>query len=569
MLISPYGGTLVDLCAAADETARLANHARSLPSVQLSERATCDLELLATGAFSPLATFMGRRDYESVVHDMRLADGRLFPIPVTLNVAPESAPQPDAEVALRSPSNDLLGVMRVQEIYPWDRRAFLHHVLGSDDPRHPTVAESERWGELQLSGAIRMAALPRHHDFTDLRLTPHETRERLSRMGNDHVVAFQTRNPMHRGHEAMVRQAMTQASASLLLHPTVGLTPPGDVAHYTRVRSYRALVGHSYGFEPVVFSILPLAMRMAGPREAVWHALIRRNYGASHFVVGRDHASPGEDSHGRPFYAPDGAAALLESLASETGVGPVAFDEFVYLPDEDRYAERRTTGKNVRTISLSGTRLRRDYLDRGVTPPEWFVRPQVAEVLADVYPAAHRRGFAVWFTGLSGAGKSTTARVLLEMLLERGRQVTYLDGDIVRQHLSKGLGFSKADRDTNILRIGFVAAEVVRHHGVAVCAAVSPYRATRETVRQMIGADRFVEVFVDAPLSVCQARDPKGMYTQARRGDVQRLTGVDDPYEPPLEPEIVLDAVGEPAEANARRILHLLDARGWVLTAKP
>jgi sulfate adenylyltransferase len=342
------------------------------------------------------------------------------------------------------------------------------------------------------------------------------------------------------------------------------MTKPGDVDHYTRVRTYKALAEHHYEPDRIVLSLLPLAMRMAGPREALWHAIIRRNYGANHFIVGRDHASPGRDSSGRPFYGPVDAQTLVARHAEEIGVRMVPFDELVYVESEDRYEEASRVPKDAKTRAISGTEVRDEYLSKGRLLPEWFTRPEVAKILAESYPPRGRQGFCIWFTGLSGAGKSTTADQVVSMLLERGRQVTLLDGDVVRTHLSKGLGFSKEDRDANILRIGFVAAEIVRHGGAVICAAVSPYRETRERVRQMVGADRFIEVFVDTPLDVCESRDVKGMYAQARSGQIRGFTGIDDPYEEPLAPEITLDTVHKSANDNASSIVSLLREREYV-----
>jgi len=350
----------------------------------------------------------------------------------------------------------------------------------------------------------------------------------------------------------------------LLLHPVVGMTQPGDVDLFTRVRTYKALVRKYYPRDRAFLALLPLAMRMAGPREAVWHALIRRNYGANHLIVGRDHASPGKDSQGRPFYSPYGAQELVEQFEEELEVKLVPFRELVYLPDDDRYEEVSKVSPASRTLSISGTQVREQYLSRGRRLPAWFTRPEVSEILAEAYPPRHRQGFCLWLTGLSGSGKSTTAEVVTRLLEELGRQVTVLDGDVIRTHLSKGLGFSKEDRDTNVRRIGFVAAEIARHGGAVLCAAVSPYRATRNEVRSLVGADRFIEVFVDTPLSVCEERDPKGMYARARRGEIRSFTGIDDPYEPPENPEIVLDTVGSDPVANGRRILEYLAAQGYV-----
>ncbi len=563
-LISPYGGSLIALVAAPEERAALRAHAATLPSIQLSERALCDLELLATGAFSPLDRFMGRADYERVLGDMRLADGTLFPIPITLPVSADAPVKLDTEIALRDAKNDLLAVMTVEEIYNWSREALAAEVFGTQDARHPLVAELHRWGERFISGALRVIHLPVHHDFKALRLTPAEVRARLAELPRSNVVAFQTRNPLHRAHEELTKRAIEQADATLLLHPVVGMTKPGDVDHYTRVRAYKALVDRYYDRDRVVLSLLPLAMRLAGPREAVWHAIIRRNHGANHFIVGRDHAGPGNDSYGRPFYGPYDAQEMVARSADEIGVRMIPFSEMVYLADEDRYEEASRVIAGARTAAISGTQVREDYLHKGLPLPGWFTRPEVADVLAESYPPRHKQGVCVWFTGLSGAGKSTTAEILTALLMERGRQVTVLDGDVVRTHLSKGLGFSKEDRDANILRIGFVAAEIVRHGGAVICAAISPYRATRDAVRTLVGGDQFCEVFVDTPLDVCEARDTKGMYAKARRGEITGFTGIDDPYEPPLAPEIALDTITNDAEDNAGRIIDWLAARGFV-----
>lgn len=563
-LISPYGGTLVNLMTPPEAIDELKAYANQLPSLQLSERAVCDLELLATGAFSPLDRFMGQADHERVVAEMRLSRGHIFPIPVTLPVNPDPAIHLDQEIALRNAKNELLAIMTIEEIYEWDRVGVARQVFGSQDPRHPLVAEMHRWGPLNISGQLQVLQLPHHYDFQDLRLTPAQTRARLAAYGRSNVVAFQTRNPLHRVHEELTKRATQEIDGVLLLHPVVGMTKPGDVDHYTRVRTYKALANNHYDPDRILLSLLPLAMRLAGPREALWHALIRRNYGANHLIVGRDHASPGADSTGKPFYGPYDAQELVERHSAELEVKMVPFRALAYLPDEERYEEVGRVSTNARTVSISGTQVREDYLNQGKTLPAWFTRPEVAEILAEAYPPRHRQGICIWFTGLSGAGKSTTAEVLTALLMEHGRQVTVLDGDVVRTHLSKGLGFSKEDRDINIRRIGFVSAELVRHGGTVVCAAVSPYRATRNDVRNMVGQDNFIEVFVDTPLAVCEQRDVKGMYAKARRGEIKDFTGIDDPYEPPQHAEITLDTINHTPEENARKILDYLIQRGFV-----
>src|SRR5215510_453885 len=479
ILIPPCGGSLVNLIAPPESLADLKAYAGSLPSLQISERATCDLELLACGAFSPLDRFMGKADYQRALGEMRLSDGQLFPMPITLPVERRDDLRLDRDIALRSPRNELLAVMTIEEVYEWDGGELARHVFGTEDLRHPLVAEMSGWGRYNLAGRLEVLQLPRHYDFQQLRLTPAQTRDRLESFGRANVVAFQTRNPLHRAHEELIKRAIDEREGALLLHPVVGLTKPGDVDHYSRVRAYKALLDRYFDPSRSMLALLPLAMRMAGPREALWHALIRRNYGANHLIVGRDHASPGLDSTGRPFYGPYDAQEMVERHSDELGVSAAPFSEMVYLTDEQRYEEVSKIPPHARTASLSGTQAREEYLNRGRKLPEWFTRPEVAEALAETYPPRHRQGVCVWLTGLSAAGKSATAEILVMLLLEHGRHVTLLDGDVVRTHLSKGLGFSKEDRDTNIRRIGFVAAEIVQHGGVAICAAVSPYRATR------------------------------------------------------------------------------------------
>jgi sulfate adenylyltransferase len=563
-LVPPGGGRLVDLLVSEEAAPELAAYAATLPSVQLTERSVCDLELLATGGFSPLDRFMTQADYQRVLEELRVSSGHLFPVPVTLPV--EGEQHLDQDVALRSPKNDLLGVLSVEELYEWDADAEAQAALGTRDLRHPLVVEMRRWPRLYASGPLRVLALPPRYDFRDLRLTPREVRARLEAAGHANVVAFQTRNPLHRVHEELTKRASQVLDGTLLLHPSVGMTKPGDVDHFTRVRTYRALAERYYEPDRVVLALLPLAMRMAGPREALWHALIRRNYGANAFIVGRDHASPGVDSTGQPFYGPYDAQELVATYANELGIRMLPFQELVYLPDEDRYEEVGRVANGTRTASISGTQVREEYLNKGKVLPAWFTRPETAEILGETFPPRHRQGVCIWFTGLSGAGKSTTAEVLTALLLEQGRQITVLDGDVVRTHLSKGLGFSREDRDTNIRRIGFVAAEIVRHGGVAVCAAISPYRATRNEVRQMVGPDRFIEVFVDTPLEECERRDAKGMYARARRGEITGWTGIDDPYEAPEHADLVLDTLRHGAQVNAQLIVDHLASLGFIQT---
>ena len=564
-LIEPYSGKLVNLVVDENERAELLERSNQLPSVRISMRSLCDLELLAVGAFSPLDRFMSEADYERVLTEMRLQDGTLFPIPVTLPLDEEALPKYGEAITLSDSRNNTIAVMEIEEVYHYDPMREARLVLGTTDPRHPLISEMVRWGKVYVSGKLSVLNLPTYYDFTELRLSPAEVRARLEKMGNKNVVAFQTRNPMHRIHEELTKRAAEAIGGSLLIHPVVGMTKPGDVDHYTRVRVYKSLVENYYDPNSTLLSLLPLAMRMAGPREALWHAIIRRNYGATHFIVGRDHAGPGKDSQGRPFYGPYEAQSMLKQYADEIGVQPVEFKELVYLVDEDRYEEADKVLEDANISRISGTQVRNDYLAKGVKLPEWFTRTETAEILGEMYPPKHKQGFCIWFTGLSGSGKSTTAEILTSLILERGRQVTVLDGDVVRTHLSKGLGFSREDRDTNILRIGFVAGEITRHGGAVICAAISPYRATRNEARKMVGENRFIEVFVDTPIEVCEARDVKGLYARARRGQITGFTGVDDPYEAPVKPEIRLDTVENDALTNARRIVAFLEEQGFLV----
>ncbi len=569
-LIAPYGGKLVSLVVEGPEREELLARAAQLPSIKISMRALCDLELLATGGFSPLTTFMGKADYERVLREMRLADGTLWPLPITLTVDPKELPVVGEDLVLRNANNDVIAILTLDEVYHWDAEKEAALAYGSTDSKHPMVSEMTRWERVCISGPLKVLNLPKYHDFVELRHTPAQVRAKLAEMGNNNVVAFQTRNPLHRIHEELTKRAAAAVNGSLLVHPVVGMTKPGDVDHYTRTRTYKALVENYYDKKTTLLSLLPLAMRMAGPKEALLHAIVRRNHGVNHFIVGRDHAGPGNDSAGKPFYGPYDAQILMKEHEAELGVKMVPFEMLVYLPDEDRYVEEKDIPKGARTLNISGTQVRDDYLAKGKLLPEWFTRPETAEILRQSYPPRHKQGFCLWFTGLSGAGKSATAQIITELLLEYGREATVLDGDVVRTHLSKGLGFSKEDRDTNILRIGFVAGEIARHGGSVICAAISPYRAAREEARKFVG-ENFIEVFMDTPVEVCEERDVKGLYAKARQaladGKPMGFTGIDDPYEAPVNPEITLQGYGSTPERNAHLVVEYLKEKGYLLKA--
>ena len=565
---SPYGGTLVNLLVDDARAAEMKATAKDYPSQTLDERALCDLELLTVGGFSPLTSFMGQKDYERVVAEARLADGTLWPLPITLPVTVGNGVEVGKPLALRDVYGNLLAFLHVTEIYEYDKAKEAVGAYGSTDAKHPSVAYLNKQPGHYAAGKLEVIRVPPHYDFVELRRTPAELREHFKKLGWDKVVAFQTRNPLHRAHEELTKRAADQIGGGLLIHPVVGVTKPGDVDHYTRVRCYRALVDNYYDKDKVVLSLLPLAMRMAGPREVLLHAIIRRNYGCTDFIVGRDHAGPGADSTGKPFYGPYAAQEAMGKAKDEIGMGMVDFKQMVYLPDTDTYSPVDEVPKGVKTADISGTQVRDDYLAKGIALPEWFSRPAVAAILNETSPPKFRQGLTIWFTGLSGSGKSTVAHALVERLAEYGRNVSFLDGDEIRTHLSKGLGFSKEDRDTNIHRVGYVASLVNQAGGTTIAAVISPYRGPRDHARKL-SKGNFVEVFCDTPIAECEKRDVKGLYAKARtavaEGKGMGFTGVDDPYEAPTNPEVTIDTSKLSVQDCADTIINKLIELGYIL----
>jgi sulfate adenylyltransferase len=542
--------------------------AKDHPSLTLDEPALCDLELLSVGGFSPLTSFLGKADYDRVVDEMRLADGTFWPLPVTLPVTPGEGIDEGKTLALRDVYGNLLAFLQIEQIYLADKDREAGRAYGSLDRKHPSVAYLDRQPGHYTAGRLEVIRTPPHYDFVELRRTPAELRHHFQSQGWARIVAFQTRNPLHRAHEELTKRAAQQIGGGLLIHPVVGVTKPGDVDHFTRVRCYRALVDNYYKSGSVVLSLLPLAMRMAGPREVLLHAIIRRNYGCSHFIVGRDHAGPGSDSTGKPFYPPYAAQESMGRYKNEIGMEMVDFKQMVFLPEENRYCPVDEVPPGAKTADISGTEVREKYLARGLQLPEWFSRPAVAEILNETSPPRFRQGLSIWFTGLSGSGKSTVAHALIERLAEFGRNCSLLDGDEIRTHLSKGLGFSKDDRDTNIRRVGYVAGLIASHHGTALCSVISPYRAIRDEARKM-SKGNFVEVYCSTSIEVCEQRDVKGMYSKARAavaaGKPMGFTGVDDPYEPPLNPEVTLDTAQLDVQQCVDAIIDKLLALGYIL----
>lgn len=562
-----HGGNLVNLLVNEERGALLKNIAVNLPDVTLNERNLCDLELLATGAFSPLRGFMSKSDYESVLDRMRLQDGTLWPVPVCLDVTSAVAQRLEIgqSVALRDPEGFLLAVMHLEDIWEIDRRKESAQIYNTDDPLHPGVDYLyNRSGKYNIGGKLEVISLPIHFDFKQIRLSPEETRRNYERLSWHRVVGFQTRNPIHRPQFEMTIKAMRQARANLLIMPVVGMTKKDDFDHFIRVRCYRKVVRH-YPPDSYVLSLLPLSMRMSGPRDAILDTIIARNYGCTHFIVGHDHASPGKDRNGKAFYPADQARQMAAAFAAEIGVEIVPFEEMVYLPFEDEYRSADQVLPGTQTISLTGSDIRR-RIREGRHIPEWATFPEVVEEMQRAYPPPQRQGFTIFLTGLSGAGKSTIAQVLYSRFLEMGdRPVTLLDGDIVRRNLSSELTFSKEHRDINVLRIGFVASEITKNRGIAICAPIAPYEQTRKEIRRIIeGYGGFIEVHVATPIEECERRDRKGMYAKARAGLITGFTGVDDPYEIPEFPEVRIDTSNlSPAEA-AQEILLFLSNRGFI-----
>lgn len=530
-----------------------------LPRLNLAGRALFDLEMLLNGGFAPLEGFMNEEDYTAVIHNMRLVSKALWPIPIVLDLPHENFKKGE-EVLLCDPYGKPLAIFTINSLFRPDKKKEAELVYGTANLEHPGVQYLfEQMGDVYAGGNVEGIALPEYYDFTELRLTPQELRAWFKEKGWDKVVGFQTRNPIHRAHYEIMRRAADQHDARILIHPVVGMTKEGDIDYVTRVRAYKRLHENHMG-EFAKLSLLPLAMRMAGPREAVWHALIRKNYGCTHFIVGRDHAGPGKDSSGKPFYGDYDAQQLAKSLEQEIGLTIVPMQEMVYIENEKLYLPLDEVDTSHKVVRISGTEFRRKLrADEDI--PAWFSFPEVIEELRKG-PEGRVGGLTIFFTGLPSAGKSTIARALQIKLGELTQKpITLLDGDVVRNYLSKGLGFSKADREENIRRIGFVASEVTKHGGIALCAAIAPYAASREETRKLSeDYGTFIEVYVATPLPVCKKRDTKGLYKKAEEGALQNFTGVNDPYEVPENPELTIDTSAlSTAEAVDTIIAYLLE----------
>ena len=567
-LVQPHGGELINLILDREAATETKGESRDFPSWDLTPRQICDLEMLLNGGFSPLTGFMNKAEYESVCSDMKLSSGFLWPMPITLDVTEAFAKtlkSGSSKIALRDAEGVMIAILHVEDVWQPDRQAEGKAVFKSTSAAHPGVAylmnRSNPW---YVGGRLEGLQLPSHYDFKGLRLTPAELRADFANLGWRRIVAFQTRNPMHRAHVELTFRAAKQVEASLLIHPVVGMTKPGDVDYFTRVRCYQLLVG-KYPAGTAKLALVPFAMRMGGPREAIWHALIRKNYGCTHLIIGRDHAGPGKDTDGKPFYGPYEAQELFAKHQEQIGVTQVPFQMMVYLEDKDKYFPADEVPKDARVLNISGTELR-SRLNEGGDIPSWFTYPEVATELRRSFPPRAKQGFTIFFSGLSGAGKSTIANVLMTKFLEvGGRPVTMLDGDLVRKHLSSELGFSKEHRDINIRRIGYVASEITKNGGIAICAPIAPYDATRKDVRALIEpVGGFILVHLSTSVDVCERRDRKGLYAKARAGILKEFTGISDPYEEPTDAELHINTAELSPEEAAQEIVLHLEKEGFI-----
>jgi len=565
--MTPHLAPIPELYVSYDSAQKLKAEAGALVSHDLTLRQICDLELLMNGGFFPLKGFLDQADYDGVVEHMRLANGALWPIPVTLDVSEAFAAkvEPGQDIALRDPEGVILATMTVTDKWVPNKTLEAEKVFGADDLAHPAVHYlHHKAGKVYLGGPVTGIQQPVHYDFKARRDTPNELRAYFRKMGWQRIVAFQTRNPLHRAHQELTFRAAREAQANLLIHPVVGMTKPGDVDHFTRVRCYEAVLD-KYPASTTHMSLLNLAMRMGGPREALWHAIIRKNHGLTHFIVGRDHAGPGKNSAGQDFYDPYAAQVMVAEHQAEVGIEMVDFKQMVYVQEKAQYYPIDEVPAGETVLDISGTELRR-RLREGLEIPDWFSFPNVVQELRRTSPPRDKQGFTVFFTGFSGSGKSTIANALMVKLMEMGgRPVTLLDGDVVRKHLSSELGFSKEHRDINIKRIGYVASEITKNGGIAICAPIAPYAATRRDVREMVEAfGAFIEVHVATSIAECERRDRKGLYKLAREGKIKEFTGISDPYDVPEKPELRLETEKVDVDNCAHQVLLKLENMGLI-----
>ena len=533
----------------------------------LTDRQLCDLEMIMSKAFYPLDGFIGEDDYYSVLDNMRLVNGSLWPIPIILDISKQFSKQVSInhKIILKDKEGFSLAEMKISDIWEPNKNIEAEKVYGTLDESHPGVDYLlNQTDSIYIGGSIKCIESIHHYDYQDLRHSPEVLKDKFNKLGWDKVIAFQTRNPLHKAHVEMTLRAINDFNAKLLIHPVVGMTKPGDVDYYTRVRCYNHIL-KKYPNNSALLSLIPLAMRMAGPKEALWHAIIRKNYGCTHIIIGRDHAGPGNDNNGNPFYGPYDAQNIIERYEDEIKIKMIPFKFLVYLPETKTYCPVDEVPKGINYETVSGSELRK-YLSEGKEIPEWFTYSEVANELRKSTPSKKNRGFTIFFTGLSGSGKSTLANGLLIKLLENGtRPVSLLDGDIVRTHLSSELGFSKEHRSINVRRIGYVASEITKNRGIAICAPIAPYRIDRKFNRGLISSlGGYIEIHVSTSLEKCEERDVKGLYKLAREGSLKEFTGVSDPYEKPNNPEMVIDSSDTAPEELVDNIYKKIEELGYI-----
>jgi len=557
---------------AYDELVRSSDTALEL---SLNHRQTCDIELILNGGFSPLEGFMTSSQYNGVVNNMHLPDGTIWPMPICLDISEEQALEIEKsgvrQLILRDGEHNPIALMDVEDLWKPNKQIEAEAVFGGD-PEHPAIAYLNGTAKnMYIGGKLHGFQLPPHYDYQHLRQTPAETRALFAAKGWNKIAAFQTRNPMHRAHIELTKQALAFSDdMNLLIHPVVGMTKPGDVDHHTRVKCINSILP-TYPQDRTALSVFPLAMRMGGPREAIWHCLIRKNYGCTHFILGRDHAGPGSNSAGKDFYGPFDARDAAVGVAKETGMSCLSFEMQVYSPEDDCFYASNAVpngkdGKPKKVLKLSGTEVR-NRLKTGEDIPAWFSYPAVVDILRQAHPPNHKKGLTIFFTGLSGSGKSTIANALCEKLMEvQERRVSILDGDHMRKLVSSELGFSEEHRNLNIRRIGFISSLVARSGGLAIAAPIAPYKVSRDFVRETCSEEGgFMEVYVAASLALCEKRDKKGLYALARKGIIKGMTGVDDPYQEPQNPEIRIET-GDLSVAQAvDQVMDYLYAEGYIL----
>ena len=561
---------LKPLLVGEGEAETLKNESLDMLSLTLSQRQLCDVELMMNGGFTPLDGFMDRESYAHVLESMRLPDGELWPIPVTLDVKREFSEriEPGSRVALRDREGLVLAVLDVSCIWAPDKRTEAQQVYGTTSMRHPGVRHlHDRIGEIYVGGRVCGIRLPTHYDYQELRHSPRELNRFFDRLGWRRVIAFHTSRPMHKRERELTLRAAREVRGHLLLHPVVGVTMHHDLRHFARIKCYQEILRH-YPQQLAALSLLPLATREAGPREALWHAIIRRNYGCTDFIVECEHATPAHSAvaGSEEFYPTWAAQELAREFESELGISIFPAGRLGYSPKARRYVPVGNAGAPEEDTVPFGDADLAARISREEEVPDWFTYPEVIERLRAVYPAPREQGITLFFTGLSGSGKSTLAKIMYGKFVEEGRRsVTLLDGDIVRHHLSNELGFSKAHRDINVRRIGFVASEITKNGGVAICAPIAPYAGTRRDVREMVEAHgAMIEIHVCTPLEVCEARDRKGLYAKARRGIIPEFTGISDPYEDPEDPEITIDTTDLTPMQAAQEIFLYLFANGYL-----